>query len=720
MLLSLFLTCVIALGGSTLLLLALGHRLRIASRVLGVLLAAGIALGAGELAARLWGLPPGPVLGAEGLLFVLCLVVVFTRPSWNPIGQVFYGALVASAVAYLTFAASYTLLGGLSLIGALASGLLLVLELIALALTCWYAFDSLDAGCRVRWSRVPSEPDPSYRPRVSLQIAAYNEPPDMLIETIRSVEAIEYPNFEVLVIDNNTRDEEVWRPVEEYCRDRPNVRFVHVDELPGYKAGALNLLLREHTAPDVELIGVVDADYLVDPSYLSSVAGYFSDRELAFVQTPQDYREYEGDPYLRANYDAGEYFFAISMPSRNERDSIIFAGTMGLIRRSVLDGLGGWAEWCITEDSETSLRMLKAGYSGLYVSRSFGKGIMPLTFAALKSQRFRWCFGGIQILRRHLRSLLPWDRDPSNHLSTGQRLDYLFGTFHWFNDLVYLGFTLVLLGTAAALITTGHVGIRPLLGAVVLLPAALVVSGLLRALWSLRHGTGIGWRRAFLAFANWLSLSWTGALACLQALFRKEGVFLRTPKSADDPSFGSAVWAARSETALALSLWGAGAAVAVLHLATPFLLALFAWQGVVYGSSTYMSVLNHRMKLPEDLERRRQTERRRERLSQRLPYYAGGAASLAAVAAVSAVILFGGTHPGTPEDPFTVPRSASSGEGPIAGLLAPPTRSTPTATVAPSLSPTASPTVSPSPTASPSPTPSPSPTTTTTPANPAP
>ena len=707
MLLSLFLTCVIALGGSTVLLLAVGHRLRIASRVIGVVLIVAIAVGAGELAGRLWRLPPAPVLAAEMLLFVVCLIVVFARPSWNPIGQVFYGSLVSSALAYLVFAAWYTLFGGLSVVGALASGLLLVLELIALTLTCWYAFDSLDAGCRVRWSREPSEPDPTYRPKVSLQIAAYNEPPDMLIETIRSVESIDYPNFEVLVIDNNTRDEAVWRPVEEYCRDRPNVRFVHVDDLPGYKAGALNLLLREHTGPDVELIGVVDADYLVDPSYLSSVVGYFSDPELAFVQTPQDYREYEHDRYLRANYDAGEYFFRTSMPSRNERDSIIFAGTMGLIRRSVLDDLGGWAEWCITEDSETSLRMLKAGHSGLYVGRSFGKGIMPLTFSALKSQRFRWCFGGIQILRRHLHALLPWDRDPANHLTTGQRLDYLFGTFHWFNDLVYLGFTVVLLGTAAVLITTGHVGIRPLLGAVVLLPSALIVSGLLRALWSLRHRTGIGWRRALLAFGNWLSLSWTGALACLQALFRKEGVFLRTPKSADDPSLASAFWAARSETALALSLWGAGAAVAVLHLATPFLIALFAWQGAVYASSTYMSVLNQRMKLPEDLERRRRTERRRERLAQRLPYYASGAASIAAVAAVSAVILFGGTHPGTPKDPFTVQRSASTGQGPIASLIEPSTEPTPTPTPSPSASATSTPSASASPTISPSPSPTP-------------
>src|SRR5438045_3316480 len=150
---------------------------------------------------------------------------------------------------------------------------------------------------------------------------------------------------------------------------------------------------------------------------------------------------------------------------------------MGLPRRAGLETSGGWDEWCITEDAEVSLRLLRAGDSGVYMPRSNGKGIMPLTFASLKSQRFRWCFGGMQILRRHWRDLMPWNHDPDNHLSFGQRYDYLISGLQWLNDLVYFGFTVVLAVTAALLITKGHVGIRPLLGAVVLLPAALIASG---------------------------------------------------------------------------------------------------------------------------------------------------------------------------------------------------------------------------------------------------
>jgi cellulose synthase/poly-beta-1,6-N-acetylglucosamine synthase-like glycosyltransferase len=144
-------------------------------------------------------------------------------------------------VTYLAFAVDITFASGLSPAGMVASTALLLLELFALSAS--FTVEGLDGLTRTRWDRPIPDPDPSYRPMVSLQIAAYNEPPNMLIQTIRSVEAIAYPNFELVVIDNNTKDPEVWEPVAEYCRDRPRVRFVHVDPWPGYKSGSLNLAL---------------------------------------------------------------------------------------------------------------------------------------------------------------------------------------------------------------------------------------------------------------------------------------------------------------------------------------------------------------------------------------------------------------------------------------------------------------------------------------------
>jgi cellulose synthase/poly-beta-1,6-N-acetylglucosamine synthase-like glycosyltransferase len=492
---------------------------------------------------------------------------------------------------------------------------------------------------------------------------------------------LEYPDFEIVVIDNNTQDPDVWQPVEAYCADKPRVKFVHVDPWPGYKSGALNLALERYVDPRAEIVGVVDADYLVEPNWLHETVGYFADPDLAFVQTPQDYREFEGNRYLTACYDAYRYFFSSAMPSRNERNSIIFAGTMGLLRRPPLVELGGWDEWCITEDAETSLRLLMAGYAGLFIARSYGRGIMPLSFVSLKSQRFRWCFGGMQILRRHWKSLMPWTRDPDNRLTVGQRLDYLIGGLQWTNDLILLGFTLVLAVVGALLLSGSSVAIRPLIGPTILLPATLLTVGLLRAVWALRMRTRISYPRALFAFINWLSLSWTVAFACIQGLIRREGVFMRTPKSEDDRSLWAAIVSARTELFLTVVMWGLAGALAVTTNATWLLIGLLSWQGFVYASAPMMSWLDEHEHLTPELELRRRTESRRERIAALArPVAIGSLGTVLAGAAVFAIVLaLGVSHPGRPTNPFNTPQAGPGDNGPF-GLVSHPAPSATTTT----------------------------------------
>jgi cellulose synthase/poly-beta-1,6-N-acetylglucosamine synthase-like glycosyltransferase len=683
---SMFIVCSINAGIATALLLLFGRRLRHASPVVGTVVGAIGALGASYLAAYAFTLPSVPVEASTVLVFAVVVVVVATRGVWNPFGQYFFASFVAAALAYLGFAADVTVAGNLSVIGSLASALLFCLEFSALAIACTFSFETCDVICRVRHSRRFPEPNPSYRPMVSLHIAAYNEPADMLIRTIQTAEAMDYPDFEIVVVDNNTTDEDVWRPVESYCATRPGVKFVHVDPWPGYKSGALNLALHRYTDPRAQIVGVIDSDYLVEPSWLSDTVGYFADPEIAFVQTPQDYRDYEGNRYLTACYDAYRYFFASAMPSRNERNSIIFAGTMGLLRSTALQSLGGWDEWCITEDAETSLRLLTAGYSGLFVARSYGRGIMPLTFSSLKSQRFRWCFGGMQILRRHWRQLMPWDRSPGNHLSVSQRLDYLIGGVQWLNDLILLGFTLVLLAVSGLLLSGNTVAIRPLIGPTVLLPATLLAVGLLRALWALRERTRISYGRALLAFANWLSLSWTVAVACLEGLVRREGAFLRTPKTEGDHRVRAAIASARTEILLTLLLWTADALLAATTSATALLIGLLAWQGCVYCTAPLMSWLDQHGHLTPELARRRRSESRRERLAAIVrPVYFGSVGAAAAAAAIFIVVIaVGSTNAGHPSNPFAVPPAGPSGSSPFGVTIsAPPDDSATTTTTAP-------------------------------------
>src|SRR6476646_12051747 len=173
----------------------------------------------------------------------------------------------------------------------------------------------------------------------------------MLKATLDSIAALEYPNFECVVIINNTPDPAMWRPIEEHCRTLgERFKFINVDNLVGFKAAALRLAL-EHTAADAEIIGIIDADYVVEPDWLKDLVPVFADPHVGLVQAPQDHRD--GDRSLMHYIMNGEYagFFDIGMVQRNEANAIIVHGTMCLIRRAAMDMAGGWSSDTICEDT---------------------------------------------------------------------------------------------------------------------------------------------------------------------------------------------------------------------------------------------------------------------------------------------------------------------------------------------------------------------------------
>ena len=56
----------------------------------------------------------------------------------------------------------------------------------------------------------------------------------------------------------------------------------------------------------------------------------------------------------------------------------------------MLEEVGGWSEWCITEDAELGLRIFERGYEASYLPRTLGRGLMPDTFVDYKKQRFKF------------------------------------------------------------------------------------------------------------------------------------------------------------------------------------------------------------------------------------------------------------------------------------------------------------------------------------------
>jgi cellulose synthase/poly-beta-1,6-N-acetylglucosamine synthase-like glycosyltransferase len=579
--------------------LILGSRLRQRDYTLSFLWLAGVIL-IGNLVAIFTFGRLLEIFGVSLLAFLFGLYWIVRLQDWNAPGQVTWAMTLMTTglfVMYTFLLTAFSPLNPLSFIFAL---LFFFLEAITLMLALAHVHESLDVVCRVEWHRLVEklEPIPGYLPMVSLEVPAYNEPIEVVQKTLDSLAKLDYPNYEVLVVDNNTPLQETWRPLEEICRRLgSNFHCLHLDQWPGYKSGALNFALTQ-TNPRAEIIGIIDADYEMQPDFLRELVPAFADPQVAFVQTPQDYSDSKGDVFSESMYRGYKYFFEVSMPSRNERNAIIFAGTMGLIRKSTLEEIGGWDEWCITEDAEASLRILKKGYQSLFINKSFGSGMMPINFEGLKKQRFRWCFGGIQILKKHWEALMPWAHwvDPQNKLTLAQRYYYLVGGLGWFSDVFNLLFAFFLVIGAMFNLFSSPIKIRPLTDTVLIIPAVFLVLHIMRFLWVLRNRLRVSLGMAVATMYNFFSLGWVVTLACIQGLVQREGVFLRTPKATNSSKAWHAIQVTQWETAISIT------SVLVGILAFGFdrnwrnftLCILLIWQGSLYLAAPLYSLLSLR------------------------------------------------------------------------------------------------------------------------------
>ena len=444
-------------------------------------------------------------------------------------------------------------------------------------------------------------------PKVSIHVPCYNEPPHMVIETLDHLARLDYGNFEVLVIDNNTKDRAVWQPVEAYCATLgPRFRFFHLDNWPGYKAGALNFALR-NSALDTEIVAVIDSDYTVDPDWLSAMVPHFANPKVGLVQSPQDYRDAKGDLFKTMCYWEYAGFFNIGMITRNERNAIIQHGTMTMMRRTALQQAGGWAEWCITEDADLGLTLFEQGWEALYAPDSFGRGLIPDSFSAYKTQRHRWAYGAVQIMKHHWRNLLPG----SKVLTAGQRYHFIAGWVPWFADAAHLLFAaasivwslgmlappaMIALGTKlwGANYLTDHpayshaqriigetFGFPPM---AFMIPTILAFSfKLIAGFWvySLRIKCS-RLEKVGAAIAG-MALTHTVGKAIWQGIFTSGRPFVRTPKCADQPALIQGFIMARGEIVWLVLL--VSVAVAVLWNFTPQNQEALIWSASVFVQS---------------------------------------------------------------------------------------------------------------------------------------
>ncbi|MDZ4834697.1 MAG: glycosyltransferase [Candidatus Melainabacteria bacterium] len=275
------------------------------------------------------------------------------------------------------------------------------------------------------------KPDPTFLPSVDVYICTYNEPLHIVRRTACGAKAIDYPNKNVYILDDGRRESISLLAIE------LDVGYIVRPDNKHAKAGNINSALKETNG---EFVLILDADHIPCRTILKKIVSNFQDPEVAIVQTP--HRFMNAAPIQRNLYVEGilpheqEMFFQISMVGKDYWNAAIFAGSAGVIRRKVLDEIGGMCTKTVIEDCEFSLEVHRRGHKSLYLTEPLTIGLCPETLGAYLTQQSRWAKGQTQMLM--LANPLA-----GKGLSIPQRLCYMSGNIHYLFGLARLTFIIM-------------------------------------------------------------------------------------------------------------------------------------------------------------------------------------------------------------------------------------------------------------------------------------
>ena len=221
-------------------------------------------------------------------------------------------------------------------------------------------------------------------PTVDVLICTYNEEVSLLEKTILASTQIEYPKdkLKVYVLDDgkNNKLEKICKQYEVNYITRENNEFA--------KAGNINNALKQING---EYFLVLDADMIPYKNILEKTIGYFENKNLAFVQTPQTF--YNPDVY-QFNIDneynnEQDFFMRYIEPARASKDAVLHIGTNAIFRREYVLKVGGYPTSSITEDMALGLLLQAEGYDSIFINEELVCGMSATTYQDLVRQRDR-------------------------------------------------------------------------------------------------------------------------------------------------------------------------------------------------------------------------------------------------------------------------------------------------------------------------------------------
>ncbi len=268
-----------------------------------------------------------------------------------------------------------------------------IISLMGLTFTLFFNFVNLPLALyhKRMEARRMARPVRSY-PMMSFIVPAYNE--EKCIErTIESLLDIDYPNYEIIVVDDGSQDA-THALAQRFAR-----RGVKVVQRPnGGKARALNLGLFFAKG---EIIVTVDADSLVARDSLHELVRLFADPQVMAVAGNVKVLNRVN---LLTRLQALEYVRDINIVRRAFDvfgATMVVPGVLGAFRRPVLDDVGSYDPDTVTEDFDTTVKVLKAGSVVQATTIAEGYTEAPETLGDLYRQRKRWYAGILQTLYKH-------------------------------------------------------------------------------------------------------------------------------------------------------------------------------------------------------------------------------------------------------------------------------------------------------------------------------
>lgn len=241
-----------------------------------------------------------------------------------------------------------------------------------------------------------TRPPADYTPPVSILIPCYNEG-DNAEETLSHALALDYPDFEVIAINDGSKDN-TGDVLERLAARHPRLRVVHLAQNQGKAMGLqAGALLARHEV----LIGI-DGDALLDKHAAHWLARHFADPQVAAVT---------GNPRIRnrstllGRVQVGEFSSIVGLIKRAQRNfGRIFtvSGVITAFRKSAVHQVGYWSPDMLTEDIDITWKLQRAGWKVEFEPRALVWILMPETLRGLWKQRLRWAMGGAQVLLRNL------------------------------------------------------------------------------------------------------------------------------------------------------------------------------------------------------------------------------------------------------------------------------------------------------------------------------